>query len=932
MDRFCPVCGKKQKSSAKYCNECGANMSPSATRKVELLDDRYQVESMLKSGNMGCIYRAVDTRLGETVAVKKMQATYNLDADGKKFQEMFLREAKLLAKLHHGGLPKVTDYFTKKDSGGKTSHYLVMTFIEGMDLECYLRQNIPPLPLDEVMGYFRQILDIFSYLHSQNPPVIYRDLKPSNTMIKDSKLYLIDFGIAKILKPLQKGTMLGTQGYASPDQYRGNDSPLNDIFSLGVLIHYLLTGLNPEDPSRPLFTFESVRNLNNNVPEFLDDLIMSMVDISSVNRPGSIDMIIEILDGGGGRYPGTVSTPAPTHISKPPGAVASGYPTSGVRYPAPTPTPTPTLTHTSVPAPAHAHVPAPQSPSHFPKKPFGRYNDFFKAVKYGNMAKVKEHINQGADVNAKDDYGVPPLHIAAGSCYSDAFRIVSLLVFKGADVNAKDNKGWTSLHNAAIEGKIFTTRFLIGNGANVNAKDNYGQTPLHKAAFYGKTDTAKLLISKGANMNTKNNNDETPLYCAAIEGNTDITKLLISKGANVNEKDNSGWTSLHQAARNGETDTAKLLISKGANINEKDNDGGTPLHRAAIEGKTDTARFLISKGADIDSKDNSGKTPLQFAKSGGYADIVNLLGGTNLDKKVSSKRSPWGLLALSFIILITVIFASFLFLKRANIKVKDSHGRTPLHHAAIEGKTETAKLLIFMGADINAKDNYELTPLHTAAIEGKTDTARFLISKGADIDSKDNSGKTPLQFAKSGGYADIVNLLGGTNLDKKVSSKRSPWGLLALSFIILITVIFASFLFLKRANIKVKDSHGRTPLHHAAIEGKTETAKLLIFMGADINAKDNYELTPLHTAAIEGKTDTAKLLISNGADINAKSNRGWTPMHWAAIEGKTETAKLLISKGADVNAKDKYGMTPLKYSAKYGNTNIVNLLRKHGAR
>ncbi|MCD4785945.1 MAG: ankyrin repeat domain-containing protein [Candidatus Eremiobacteraeota bacterium] len=616
MDSFCPACGKKQKTSAIYCNECGVNMSPGATRKVELLDNRYQVESIIKSGNMGCVYRVVDTRLGETVVVKKMQATYDLDADGKKFQEMFLREAKLLAKLHHGGLPKVMDYFTEKDSDGKTCHYLVMTFIEGMDMECYLKQNIPPLSFDEVIGYFRQILDIFSYLHSQTPPVIYRDLKPSNIMIKDNKLYLVDFGIAKTLKSRQKGTMWGTPGYASPDQGRGNDSPLNDIYSLGVLIHYLFTGIDPEDPSRPLFAFEPARNFNKNVPESLDNLIMSMVDMSSVNRPGSVDEILEILDGGGGQYPTTASALTPT--------------------------------------PAHA----PPSPSHYPGKQFDRYDDFFEAVKNGRTDKVEEYINQGADVNAKNKRGQTPLGLAAEMGNTDVVRLLkrkklplgllalsffilislifaSFMFFKlkkanvnvkdSSNINAKDSYGRTPLHNAAGKGETDTAKHLISKGASISARDNGGRMPLHYAATKGETNTAELLISKGASVNSKDNDARTPLHHAAGKGETDTAKLFISKGASVNSKDNYGAAPLHYAAGKGRTDTAKLLISNGASIDVKDNGERTPLHYTAKYGKTDTAKLFISKGADVNAKDNYGMTPLKYAVRNGHTNTVNLL-------------------------------------------------------------------------------------------------------------------------------------------------------------------------------------------------------------------------------------------------------------------------------------------------------------------
>ncbi|MCD4785696.1 MAG: ankyrin repeat domain-containing protein [Candidatus Eremiobacteraeota bacterium] len=756
MDHYCTICGRNQKSKTKYCNQCGAKMSPGITRQVELLDNRYRVERILKSGNMGCVYRAVDTRLGETVAVKKMQATYNFDTDGNKFQEMFLREAKLLAKLHHGGLPKVTDFFTKEDPVGRTSHYLVMTFIEGVDLECYLRKNIPPLPLDEVIGFFRQILDIFSYLHSQNPPVVYRDLKPSNIMFNNGRLLLVDFGIAKILKPLQKGTMWGTRGYASPDQCRGNDSPQNDIYSLGVLIHYLLSGLNPEDSSRPLFTFEPVRNSNKDIPEFLDNLILSMVEMSNVNRPGSIDQIIKILDGSEGRHS------ASSLVSKPPVINTPSHLTSDRQSPA----------NATKPALSSSYDPAPSGPSYFPKnqlikRQFDRYDDFFKAVKNDRIMTVEEYINQGADVNAKDSKNVTPLQYAT---FNGHTNIVRLLISEGAYVNTKDNNGRTLLHRAAKEGHTDIVKLLTSKNALVNAKENSGWTPLHYAARYGHADIVKLLVSKSANVNTKENSNWTPLHYAARYGHIEVVKSLISRGANVNARENSNWTPLHLAESKGHSDIVELLISRGANINAKDNDGWTPLHFASNQGNTEIVRFLMSNGADINVKDNKGWTLLHYAVRYGHIDVVRLLisKGVNVNAKENRGWTPLHYAARYGHIDVIKLLIS----RGANVNAKENNGWVSLHLAESKEHTDIIELLISRGANVNAKDNDGWTPLHGAASDGHKDTAKLLVSKGANVNAEDVRGWTPRQYATSNGHTHIASFLHKNGVKRLVSEKK----------------------------------------------------------------------------------------------------------------------------------------------------------------
>ncbi|MEQ8224765.1 MAG: serine/threonine-protein kinase, partial [Candidatus Eremiobacterota bacterium] len=262
-----------------------------------LLEDRYEILEIVKSGGMGTVYKALDTRLGGFVAVKKLLDFHSTNRDYSK--NRFTEEARLLSKLHHSGLPKVIDFFITSDpETDEIACYLVMTFIEGKDLECIINERGGSIfPLDESIDYFRQILNILSYLHSQSPPVIYRDIKPSNIMIKEGHVFLVDFGIARVFVPQQKGTIIGTPGYSPPEQYKGFTSQISDIYSLGALMHYLLTGINPLDENRPPFKFEPVRDINPEVPEYIEKIVMSMVDMAVKNRPVSAEEILKLLDG-----------------------------------------------------------------------------------------------------------------------------------------------------------------------------------------------------------------------------------------------------------------------------------------------------------------------------------------------------------------------------------------------------------------------------------------------------------------------------------------------------------------------------------------------------------------------------------------------------------------------------------------------------------
>jgi len=300
LARYCPECGFKNNDNAKFCDDCGADLWNRGTQKITLLDNRYEILSVIKSGNMGRVYKAIDTRLDVAVAVKMMFPVVGNAEDERYAKKRFLEEARILSKLHHGGLPNVSDFFIENDpNSGKPAHYLVMTFIEGKDLETLMNKRMKnPLPVNESLDYFRQILNILSYLHSHKPPVIYRDMKPSNIMIQDGTVFLVDFGIARLFIPQTKGTLIGTPGYASPEQFKGYTDPRSDLYSLGAVIHYILTGIDPQDPSLPPFQFKPIKDLNSLVPDYLNGIIISMLDLVLAKRPESADRIMEILDAG----------------------------------------------------------------------------------------------------------------------------------------------------------------------------------------------------------------------------------------------------------------------------------------------------------------------------------------------------------------------------------------------------------------------------------------------------------------------------------------------------------------------------------------------------------------------------------------------------------------------------------------------------------
>ena len=202
---------------------------------------------------MGAVYRARDLRFtaNRIVAVKEMinQARDSLVRD--TIVKNFEREANILASLNHRSIPKIHDYFTLNERS-----YLVMEFIQGNNLETILSETQGFIPESQVVTWAIEACDVLNYLHTHEPePIVFRDMKPANIMITPGNhVILVDFGIAKTFESGQKGTMIGTEGYSPPEQYRGEATPKVDIYALGATLHHILSRKDPR--IEPPFTFQ----------------------------------------------------------------------------------------------------------------------------------------------------------------------------------------------------------------------------------------------------------------------------------------------------------------------------------------------------------------------------------------------------------------------------------------------------------------------------------------------------------------------------------------------------------------------------------------------------------------------------------------------------------------------------------------------------
>jgi outer membrane protein assembly factor BamB/tRNA A-37 threonylcarbamoyl transferase component Bud32 len=245
---------------------------------------RYHIQEVIGVGGMGSVYRARDLHFPNVVKLVAVKEMVNMAPDPlvrRTIVQNFEREANLLATLNHPSIPRIYDYFSEDDRS-----YLVLEFVHGKDMEAIINDTNGFLPEEQVLGWGISLCDVLSYLHSHKPdPIIFRDMKPSNVMINHSgDIVLVDFGIAKTFQSGIKGTMIGTEGYSPPEQYRGEATPLADLYALGATLHHALTRRDPR--LEPPFSFAErpIRRINQSVSTEMEVVINSSLQYNPGDR------------------------------------------------------------------------------------------------------------------------------------------------------------------------------------------------------------------------------------------------------------------------------------------------------------------------------------------------------------------------------------------------------------------------------------------------------------------------------------------------------------------------------------------------------------------------------------------------------------------------------------------------------------------------
>lgn len=255
-----------------------------------VIDNKYKILNKIGQGGMSVVYLAMNERANKQWAIKEIRK------DAAAASEINLNsiktETELLKNLNHPNLPSIIDIIDYDDS-----ILIVMDYIEGNTLKKAV-DEYGPQPQEAVIEWAKQLCDVLGYLHSQNPPIIYRDLKPGNIMLKpDGTIVLIDFGTARQYKDtnVEDTTCLGTRGYAAPEQFggQGQTDARTDIYCLGTTIYHLVTGKNPSEPP---YEIRNIRYWNESLSTGLEQIVAKCTQLDPEKRYQNDDELLYALE------------------------------------------------------------------------------------------------------------------------------------------------------------------------------------------------------------------------------------------------------------------------------------------------------------------------------------------------------------------------------------------------------------------------------------------------------------------------------------------------------------------------------------------------------------------------------------------------------------------------------------------------------------
>ena len=582
---------------------------------------------------------------------------------------------------------------------------------------------------------------------------------------------------------------------------------------------------------------------------------------------------------------------------------------------------------------------------------------FYEMSKVESMASL---IASGADINATNNLGQTPLHLAAQNIglwdnndppVNGAFQ---LLIYKQADVNARDHQGRTPMDVVISSDSSFKSEaiaLLIKAGAKSTETDKHGLTPVHQALtskwpWRSAGENLQQLAKAGADFSAKDNDGKTPLHYLAALGSQSpmffirgVGDIFTKAKVAVDARDNDGNTPLHIAAKTGTRDVFDWLVKQGADLDATNNVGTTPrrlaaqsndpfsgfshnadtdISQAIREGKLESVEAILKSTPDLLNKTNQFRqTPMSLAAQLRRTNIVEFL------DQLGAQWDPRSAILTSHNKILRNLIA-----RQPTLAADGSL----LRLAAAEGNVSAVEILLAAGADLKATDSFGLSPfgnalaaqhveaatllkdhgarenIFDAVFSGDDKTAATLIRRDKSLVSATNgAGFSVAEIAAAFGREKILKLLLERGVSPNYQNPRNGKSLLFMAVDYDQTKT-AQLLIRWRAKLDITDQSGFGPIHMAALHGFPDVLELLLMHKADCNLLTK-EPTPSRT---HGFRDSP-MFMPRGADLT-----GDTALHLAVIAGQTNAIALLLKKGADVNATNALGRTPLDLTATVG--------------
>ncbi|MCQ2371308.1 MAG: ankyrin repeat domain-containing protein [Akkermansia sp.] len=475
---------------------------------------------------------------------------------------------------------------------------------------------------------------------------------------------------------------------------------------------------------------------------------------------------------------------------------------------------------------------------------------------HGNAGGVAQALDNGADIESRDENGLTPLMWAA---QQQVAAVVGLLLQRGANPYLADKAGWTALHCAASSGSLDGMQLLLKScRESLDAVNAKGETPLMLALRMHREDIARALVNAGADIRATDREGLNTLDIARSEKMHGMVKLLHDKGLYPSQD-----RVLLDMARDGRVERLQRFFKDhpDAEVDVRNDSGMTPLMFAAAMGHLDCMEFLIAAGADVGAREEVGMTPLLFAALEGRTEALELLlrHGASLKDRTRGGWSPL-LLAVGHR---HTLMVQALVDRGADIDEVNDEGATALHVAATNGQKHMVVYLIKRGASLEVADSYGWTPLMVAAAYGQAPVVETLLEAGADVSRADANGWAPIHCAASSGSPSSLAMLVRHGADPRRE-----------------TVLH----------------HG--PLFIAAGLGHTDAVRYLVEeCRLPVDTADAEGWTPLMHAASLGQAGVVEYLLRLGADATRKTARGETVRQLADMRGQQEVLRVLDDAG-----------------------------------